>query len=301
MASNPIQRKQTTAFLLGAVVMLIITGCIIAFLAFQLLNTKKVEEEEQATMKSVVILTQEVKSGDNIDASMLKTVEVDATAVPSDAIAIASLGEKNIAKIALKPGTILSADMLYIDATPTQNDTRKEEYNMIILPTTLEDGEYVDIRLEMPNGLNYIVVSKKQVTIPYIGGSQSPDIIELELNEDEILTLSSAIVEAWQLKGSRIYATRYVEAGIQAAATPTYSMPREVVQLILSNPNVVDQAKNALNARYNNDSRTQINNQIQSQADQLQTNEEAGRDESITKSEESRKKYLDSLVGGVAY
>ena len=37
----------------------------------------------------------------------------------------------------------------------TTADLRTQEYNMIALPTTLAEGDYIDIRLTLPNGQDY--------------------------------------------------------------------------------------------------------------------------------------------------
>ena len=65
----------------------------------------------------------------------------------------------------------------------TTDDLRKVEYNMLVLPTQLETGEYVDVRLALPSGQDYIVVSKKQVEIPQINGIDSDDTVELDMLE----------------------------------------------------------------------------------------------------------------------
>ncbi len=44
----------------------------------------------------------------------------------------------------------------------------------------------------------------------------------LNLTEDEILNMSCAIVEAFQIPGSKLYATKYTEPGMQDAATPKH-------------------------------------------------------------------------------
>ena len=52
MATNPMQRKARNSFLLGMLVMLIITGIIIAILFIQLTNIKKAEKQEKVNSKS---------------------------------------------------------------------------------------------------------------------------------------------------------------------------------------------------------------------------------------------------------
>ena len=203
-----------------------------------------------------------------------------------------------IAKVSLKKNAVLTRDTISSGNNTTSDDVRKQEYNIIVLPTQLETGEYVDIRLSMPNGQDYIVVSKKSVEIPTIDGVDSDSTIWLNLSEDEILSMSSAIVESARMPGSKLYATTYTEPGIQVAATPTYVVNADVLKQIADNPNVVTEAKNELASRYSNggtSAREAINSTIQNNADKTETSLETTVQESITKTQEERKKYLDSL------
>ena len=203
-----------------------------------------------------------------------------------------------IAKVSLKKNAVLTRDTISSGNNTTSDDVRKQEYNVIVLPTQLETGEYVDIRLSMPNGQDYIVVSKKSVEIPTIDGVDSDSTIWLNLSEDEILSMSSAIVESARMPGSKLYATTYTEPGIQVAATPTYVVNADVLKQIADNPNVVTEAKNELASRYSNggtSAREAINSTIQNNADKTETSLETTVQESITKTQEERKKYLDSL------
>ena len=54
--------------------------------------------------------------------------------------------------------------------------------------------------------------------------------------------MSSAIVENFKTKGSKLYATRYTEAGMQDAATMTYYPNSDVQNAIQNDPNVVIKA-----------------------------------------------------------
>ena len=206
-----------------------------------------------------------------------------------------------IAKVNLNKNTVITIDMISKSNEKTTDDLRKQEYNMLVLPTQLETGEYVDVRLALPSGQDYIVVSKKQVEIPQINGIDSDDTVWMKLTEDEIITMNNAIVDAYRIAGSKIYVTTYTEAGIQNAATPTYIPTGEVVQLIQDNPNIVEVAKNALVYRYMNNNGVVRNNVINPS---INRNGEEGEDnlktkieESITNSKENRKEYLESLGG----
>lgn len=206
-----------------------------------------------------------------------------------------------IAKVNMNKNSIITIDMISKSNEKTTDDLRKQEYNMLVLPTQLETGEYIDVRLALPSGQDYIVISKKQVEIPQIDGIDSDDTIWLKLTEDEIITMNNAMVDAYRIEGSKLYVTTYTEAGIQSAATPTYVPTGEVMQLISNNPNIIQTAKNALISRYNANQGTVrndvINPSINSNGEEGEENLKTKVEESITNSKESRKEYLDSLAG----
>ena len=152
-----------------------------------------------------------------------------------------------IAKVNLNKNSVITIDVISKSNEKTTDDLRKQEYNMLVLPTQLETGEYIDVRLSLPSGQDYIVVSKKQVEIPQVNGVDVDDTIWIKLTEDEIITMNNAIVEAYKMQGSKLYVTTYTEAGIQSAATPTYVPTGEVMQLISNNPNIVQVEKKYIN------------------------------------------------------
>ena len=202
-----------------------------------------------------------------------------------------------VAKVDMNANTLITTDLISRGDSVVQDDVRKQEYNVVILPIDLTTGDYIDIRLMLPNGQDFIVVSKKEVEIPVVGDTDSLDTIWVNLSEDEILHMSSAIVDAAKLNGAKLYATKYTEPGMQNAATPTYVVSAEASALLQSDPNVLESAMEAIRNRYNVALRNDyINNAINNQADQADTNLQTNMEESITKSLESRQDYLDSLV-----
>lgn len=363
MATNPMQRKARNSFLLGMLVMLLISGIIIALLFMQLMNKNRKEQEELKASVKAYVLKQDVNSGQVITTDMLELQTVNKNLVPSNATSNISLIEnyslqdkegndiytkydrnneaklfikkdgteyevkqeeetdnyyitKNndkeylelnsvplVAKVTMKKNTLITTELLNKTDSVVQDDIRKQEYNMLILPMDLETGDYIDIRIMLPSGQDYIVVSKKEVEIPNINGVDSEDTIWVNLSEDEILHMSCAIINAYQVRGSKLYVTKYTEAGMQNAATPTYPINNSTSTLLQSDPNILDRAMNEIRARYNNQNaselRNNINDVINSQGDQAQINLESNMEESITNSKNSRKEYLDSLSGNI--
>ena len=359
MATNPMQRKARNSFLLGMLVMLLISGIIIALLFMQLMNKIQEENEELANSVKAYVLNQNVKSGQVITTDMLTLQTVNRTLVPSNATSDISLIENYalqdkegndiytryinnephlyitidgneyeveqeeqtenyfitrnnnkeylelnsvplVAKVNMNANTLITTELLSKGDNVVQDDVRKQEYNMVVLPIDLTTGDYIDIRLMLPSGQDYIVVSKKEVEIPLIGGVDSEDTIWVNLSEDEILHMSCAIIDAYQINGAKLYATKYTEPGMQVAATPTYPINESTSRLLENDPNILERAMQELSARYSeNNSATlrneYINSAINAQGDQTQTNLQTNMQESITNSQNSRKEYLDSL------
>ena len=104
-------------------------------------------------------------------------------------------------------------------------------------------GDYVDVRISFPDGTDEIVLSKKKVE----GLTLETSTWHSQLNEAEIITLTSAIIDAAVLQNGHIYTVRYTEPTIQDAATPTYTVNPVAIDLINSDPNVVEKATETLN------------------------------------------------------
>ena len=362
MAINPMQRKARNSFLLGMLVMLLISGVIIALLFMQLMNKNKKEQEELKASVQAYVLNQDVSSGQVITTDMLTKQTVNRTLVPSNATSDISLiqnyalqdkegndiytkYDKNnnpklyikkngteyevqqeettenyyitknndkeylelnsvplIAKVTMKKNTLITTELISKSDNVVQDDVRRQEYNVIVLPMDLVTGDYVDIRVMFPNGQDFIVVSKKEVEIPNVGGTDSEDTVWMNLSEDEILHMSCAIIDVAQVKGAKLYATKYTEAGMQKAATPTYPVNESTSKLLQSDANILEKAMVEIKTRYNNGNSASlrndsINSVINNQGDQAQSNLETNMETSITNSKNSRKQYLDSLSG----
>lgn len=299
MAMNPMQRKANNYLLIGILGTLLVTGLVIVFLFIQLNNLKQDAKKQQTNSKTVYVVSKDIKSGETVSYEKLTKKLVANIAIPENALSV-ELTEKTIAKIDLKIGTVITDNMVQESDDKTTSDIRKQEYNTIILPTQIQDGDYIDVRLRLSNGVDYIVVSKKKVEIPQIDGVDSANSINIKLNETEIMVMSNAIIEAFIDKGSLLYAATYAEPGMQTSVIPTY-VPSGIVQNALNaNPNIEQEAKNALFARYNQNASTRTNvidSTLAQYAQDRVDNIEAGVQEQITKAKEERQTYLESLGG----
>lgn len=291
MPSNPIQRKARNSFLLGMLIMLVIAIAIIAvlyFVVFAEMITETQDKKENGVAYAYK-LTAGIKSGNTIQAGEVEIVELYVDDLPIDYIDTSTDISKFRTKIALQAGTILSNSFLYQDEE-VKASTRLMEYNMLTLPSTLSVGDYIDVRLTMPSGQNYIVLSKKQVM------SLNNTTVGLYVTEDEILMMTSAIIESYVMKASDLNAVQYVEAGIQEGATPTYSVNAEVYQLIQANSqkgvNIEDYTK--INDSYNTNLRALIDQELA----QYSLTAQANKEEKIQEQKENAMElYLSGLEG----
>lgn len=297
MAINPMQRKANNYLLIGILGTLLVTGAIIVFLFLQLNNLQKERKAELADMKKVYIVSENIKSGEEVSYDKLLQKAVSNSVIPENALSV-ELTEKTIAKIDLNAGTIITNNMVQESDEKTTSDLRKQEYNMVILPSQIQNGEYIDIRLRLSNGVDYIVASKKKVEIPMVNGVDSSNSIIINMNETEIMVMSNAIIEAYIDQGSLLYATTYVEPGMQTSVIPTYVPSGTVQSALNSNPNIEQEAKNALFARYNQNAGTRTNiidSTLAQYAQDRVDNIEEGVQEQILKAQEQRQLYLESL------
>lgn len=316
MAKNPMQRKAQNSFLLGMLITLLITGLIIAFLILQLTKLTKDQQKAKSLLKQVYVVSQDIESGESITSDKLTMKTVDGSTIPANALTVSDLEEKVnvldengniikkvevISKIKLMQGTVITTDMI-AEAGELANDLRKQEYNMFAIPSQLTTGQYVDVRLRLPNGKDYIVVPHKRITIPDYEGTLSVNTISLDVSEVEILTLSCAIVEAYKISGSLLYVNQYIEPGLQTAATATYIPDDDTLNLIRRDPNCVVEAANALIVWNNNNGnktavRNPINNALNENSENATDNAVNALKEELQRAQEERQKYLESLGG----
>lgn len=289
MAINPMQRKTRNSFLLGMVITLLICSIAIGILVMQFM---KLKDEQAKINKTVCVLVNDIKSGGTITSADVMQIKVEYA--PSNPATMTDLAaEEVMAKTDLAAGVVLSQDMIMPVDEGIQNDVRLQEFNMITLPSQLEIGDYIDIRLTIPSGQDYVVLTKKQVV------NCDTDTVWINLSEDEILTMNNAIVESYIMTGSNLYAVTYTEPGLQTEAIPTYPVSSVVVSTMAKNPNILDEAIEEFNRRNaENDpteDRAAIDRNISSYNETRLENIETGVQEQKLKAQEKRLQYIEQL------
>lgn len=189
----------------------------------------------------VFVLASDVKAGDMVkDNVVLKEYgRSQLSALPDNRI---DNGLEGFFKISLAKNVIVTKDM--IDSKSQQeDDVRIHNYPFIELTDKIEPGDFVDVRISFNDGSDYILLAKKRVfdCSIYDSAEEIPNSLWMEVNEEEILRLSSAAVDAASKEDCRLYAIKYISQ-LQKEAQVTYPVNSIVSALILSDPNI---AKNA--------------------------------------------------------
>jgi hypothetical protein len=307
MASNPIQRRARQSFLVGFLIALVIMACIVAVL-FMRINTLSEEKEalanQVALTTEVYVLVDDVKSGDPITSdSFISTTIIDSDIDSSNYFDPYSFevneetGEEYAyySKVDLVAGSLVPTNVVYKDGEGTSNDERIVEYNMIVLPSLLKNGDYIDIRLRLANGQDLIVLPKLRIE------ACTETAIWVKVGEYEINAMNSAIIDSYLAVGSKLYATKLTEPGMQEALTATYPINNDILQEMNSNPNILDEAKQALVNRWS-DYTTAERQTIEGYIEEETTEDRASSVESGTQTEVSdiasqRSDYVSSVEG----
>lgn len=312
MAVNPMQRRARSAFLVGFLIALIIMAVVVVFILYQLKLVKEENNRLVSAQSKVLVASSDLKSGAKVTIESFTTETVQTSVNQADIVSSddfefkdsngnietriddngATLSKELMMKISVPKGTIVTKDMLEDSEDQISNSQRIQEFNMIALPSRLVNGDYVDIRLSLPNGQDFVVLTKKEVL-----GTESTSIW-LKLTEDELLTLNNAVVESYTITGSKLYAIQYVEPGRQEQAIPTYTVSQAVLYLMSTDQNITQDAYNALRARYNPDTRI---NYFESALDENRDNQNslvsAGNASEIEAIKSAREAFVESLEG----
>ena len=211
-----------------------------------------------------------------------------------------SKSEKTIvATIDIPKGTVITEKMLALkseavtDTNSINSTYRLVEYSMIMLPTELQKGDTIDVRISYPNGQDFIVAAKKVVE------KSDSTSIWLKLREDEILKMNSAIIESYSVEGAKLYAVNYTQPGIQAAANANYPVSDKVYELLVQDPNIATAIQQQYRTALNNHTliRRPINEILQaSQTEELRSRISSAVQKEIKDRAERRQTFIEGAA-----
>lgn len=219
-----------------------------------LLNTAY--NEMKLNQKNVYIAVKDISPGEIIQMKMLEKKTVYSSQPLDTYMTVNEIGKAALVNI--KAGTqILNSMITDHNISPK---LREMEYQVININSNIKKHDTVDIRIFYPNGESYVVLAKKEIKT-YVPEATS---IYLWLEEDELLRMSAAIVDAGLYTGSKLYVTKYIEPTIQEASIITYTPSLSILSLIEHDPNIIKRCSQKLNK----DIRKALENRLADNLDQ---------------------------------
>ncbi len=213
-------------------------------------DTKQVDQD----YISVYIAKENITSGQEITTSMLQEIQVKSDTLANYYCTLDCLGQ--IAIVDIPQGMAVLQNM--ICTQEMKEEQREVECEIIALSDHLTENDYVDVRIMMPNGEDYIVLAKKSVHDLMVSEENQEERCYLWMSEDEILYYSAAIVDAYLYPGASLYTTKYIEPMIQKESIITYVPSLGTITMMRENPNIIQEAIKYLKE----DHRKQLENRL---------------------------------------
>ncbi|WP_026659204.1 hypothetical protein [Butyrivibrio sp. AC2005] len=227
-------------------VLIILAGCIaIIYVGKKTIDEKtaqinELQYEIDSNKQVVYVAKKNISAGETlvVDENIMKQ-EIHTGLEAEYYLPVDAVG--GVAVLDIRELEPIMADM--VTPLQVQQDTREYEIAVANLMTDQSECDYVDVRIMFPTGEDYTVLTKKPVHNLILPNS----VFYSYLNEDEILRMASATIDAYTVTGTYIYTTRYVEPNLQEESVPNYVVRPEVIDLINSDPNILSIAKETLN------------------------------------------------------
>lgn len=204
----------------------------------QALAAQNAQIQQQLTaigdLVTVYEVSTKVYSGKQIKETDLVPVSVPVSTCSTSSITDMSQLVGKYYKVNILPGTILSTDMLMEEKEETAK-IYSRELTFDSLPVSTVVGDYIDIRMILPNGEEYVVLSHEQIKRLY------DRTITIFVSEEENAILNSVFADMGSYNGFvLVYLMKYMEPGKDTDTIAFYPVQADMERYILFNPNITD-------------------------------------------------------------
>lgn len=248
MRFNRKLKRTTKQYIIVAIICIVVIGT--AAIATSIISIGQIRDEYEFMLsearnemndnrRSVFIALSDMKTGEILTKDKVEEKTVYSSQPTGNYISRDALGKALM--IDIQQGTHIVKGMLTENLVSSA--LREIEYDVIHISPNIVANDYVDVRIFYPSGENFIVMSKKSLK----GFQPGTPLCYMWVDEEEILRMSAAIVDAALYEGSKLFVTKYIEPNIQDASIITYVPNISVLSLIEHNPNIVDRCSQLLN------------------------------------------------------
>lgn len=141
----------------------------------------------------------------------------------------------NYYKVDLSAGTPLTKDV--VTTMEITDDMRLYDVVVHTVPIGLEPGSYVDVRISLPLGEDFIGMAHKKVYD--INGN----LLKLAVTEDDIHAYNSMLIDSIIYPGTQIYAVEYLQGAAQRPADSYYPVSANILAIAQRDPNLITAIK----------------------------------------------------------
>lgn len=198
------------------------------------ISTLETSLTEIGELTTGYVVNSNVRAGEIITADLLTEVTVP-TKLSLNLITSIDAAESQYFKINLSEGTVLTVE----DVVKEKVDNTQRSFDIIVdeTPIGLKVGDYVDFRITLPLGEDFIAISHKKIEEINSG------IPKITVNEGELITYNSLLLDKVLYPGTKLYAIAYKEAGAQVAAETFYPINQNLQELIAIDPGLLTAVK----------------------------------------------------------
>ena len=241
-------KRSTKQYIMVALICIIFIGGAAALTSFIILGQvksqyqallNKARHDMEVNQKNVYIAVLDIPSGEVIKKEMVVKKTVYSSQPKETYLSVKDIGKLAVVNIA--SGTQILNSM--VTDHDVSDKIREMEYQVINMNSNITKHDTVDIRISYPNGESYVVLSKKEI-MAYTAETLS---VYLWMDEEELLRMSAAIVDAVLYPGSKLFVTKYIEPNIQEASTVNYTPGLSILSLIEHDPNIIERCSQKLN------------------------------------------------------
>lgn len=241
-------KRTTKQYIIVALICIVVIGS--AAITTSIISIEQVRDEYEYLLnearqemddnkKTVYIALSDIRTGEVLTMDMVEQKTVYSSQASESYISTDELGKAVM--IDIPKGTHIVKSMLARNLVSSV--LREVEYDVIHISPNIVANDYVDVRIVFPNGENFIVMSKKSLK----GYQPGTPLCYMWVDEEELLRMSAAIVDAALYQGSKLFMTKYIEPNIQDASITTYIPNISVLTLIEHDPNIVEGCSQLLN------------------------------------------------------
>lgn len=202
----------------------------------QQLTALKLSVAQTVTTREVCVVRKDVTGGDMVRDTDIEYVEIPIELVTEKHITNPETIIGKYFKIDLAKGTTVTSDLLV--EFETEGTTYVRDITFPYLPLGLSVGDFVDIRMSLPYGEEFIILSHKRVQQLV----QESSTIQVIMNDAELALWSSALTDKalYGSQGLSIYVTKYTDPGYHDPAVQYYPVREEVAVTVKINPAIPD-------------------------------------------------------------